>query len=94
MTSLVLYIVRSFWTLTGNPSLMKSPALLAIAAASSCTPEQAVFKLVQNEGITPLSGTTKPAHMEQDLAVHKLDIPEFLDESNKNFSAIRKFLWG
>ncbi|KAG5728759.1 Aldo-keto reductase family 1 member B10 [Termitomyces sp. T112] len=88
------FMYQSFWTLTGNPSLLKHPALLAIAAASSCTPEQAVFKFVQHEGITPLSGTTKSAHMRQDLAVHELWIPEFVDESNSHRNTIRKFLWG
>ncbi|KAG6817486.1 hypothetical protein H0H87_008111 [Tephrocybe sp. NHM501043] len=85
---------QSFWTLTGNPSLLNHPSILTIAAASACTPEQALYKFVQQEGIIPLSGTTKTLHMQQDLAVHDIEVPQFFDESNKDLNAIRKFLWG
>ncbi|KAG6919374.1 hypothetical protein DXG01_006923 [Tephrocybe rancida] len=84
---------QSFWTLSGNPLLLKHPALLAIAAASALTSEQVLFKFVQGEGITPLSGTTKTLHMQQDLAVHDVDVPDFLDEADENLNAIRKFIW-
>lgn len=65
---------RSFWTLSGSPTLLSNPALLSIASASRCTPEQALFKLAQDAGVTPLSGTTSELHMAEDLAVHKLEL--------------------
>ncbi|KAG6820284.1 hypothetical protein H0H93_002896 [Arthromyces matolae] len=89
-TNDVMY--QSFWTLTGNPLLLEHPALLAISAASSSTPEQTLFKFVQQEGITPLSGTTNTEHMSQDLAVYEKVIPGILDAKDENLKAIRKFL--
>ena len=38
---------RSFWTLTGNPTLLSTPELLRLAERSGMTPEQAVYKLCQ-----------------------------------------------
>ncbi|KAG6865488.1 hypothetical protein C0991_002200 [Blastosporella zonata] len=81
---------QSFWTLTGNPSILNHPSILAIAAAAACTPEQALFKFVQQKGIIPLSGTTKTLHMQQDVAVHGLEVPEFLDKLDENLNMIRK----
>lgn len=38
---------RSFWTLSGSPTLLRHPSLLGLAMKSSYTPEQAVYKLCQ-----------------------------------------------
>ncbi len=57
---------RSFWTLSGSPSLLGHPSVLAI---SEMTPAQVVFGLAQSLGIVPLSGTTNEVHMKEDLAV-------------------------
>ncbi|KAG5649808.1 hypothetical protein H0H81_001915 [Sphagnurus paluster] len=83
---------QSFWTLSGSPSLLSHPQLRALAAAANCTPEQAVFKLAQLEGVTPLSGTTSIIHMEQDMAVDSIQFPP--EESEKSLSAIRQILSG
>ncbi|KAF5349577.1 hypothetical protein D9756_008883 [Leucocoprinus leucothites] len=65
---------QSFWTLSGSPSLLSHPHLLSIARASSCTPEQALFKIAQDAGVTPLTGTTSGIHMGEDLAVHQIQL--------------------
>lgn len=77
----VLY--RSFWTLTGSPSLLKHPTLLDLAKELKCTPAQAVYKLAQSEGIIPLSGTTDRVHMEEGVATHKIDFSNELVKSVK-----------
>lgn len=64
---------QSFWTLTANPELLASPMVARLAAARSASREQALFSLVLELGVTPLTGTTSTAHMAQDLAV--LDWP-------------------
>ncbi|TRM58933.1 NADP-dependent oxidoreductase domain-containing protein [Schizophyllum amplum] len=64
---------QSFWTLTGSPSLLAHTYLREIAELADCTPEQALFKIVQSNGISPLSGTTSEDHMRQDLAVTGLN---------------------
>ncbi|ORX40735.1 NADP-dependent oxidoreductase domain-containing protein [Kockovaella imperatae] len=38
---------QSFWTLSGNPTLLHTPELLSIAEKHSLTPEQAVYALCQ-----------------------------------------------
>lgn len=67
---------RSFWTLSGSPSLLAHPTFLAIAEANSLTPEQTLYKLAQLHGITPLSGTTSVEHMKQDLDVETTELKE------------------
>jgi diketogulonate reductase-like aldo/keto reductase len=79
---------RSFWTLTGSPSLLAHPATAAIAKANKCTPAQAVYRFAQSLGITPLSGTTDEAHMREDVAVEKLS------KGEEHFSTLTKFIWG
>ncbi|KZP34397.1 Aldo/keto reductase [Athelia psychrophila] len=60
---------QSFWTLSGSPRLLKSPALLALSRDANCTPPQALFRFAQLQGITPLCGTTDESHMKEGVAV-------------------------
>ena len=60
---------QSFWTLSANPCLLRSPAVVRVAAERRGTPEQALFALVMSLGVTPLTGTCSPKHMAEDLAV-------------------------
>jgi diketogulonate reductase-like aldo/keto reductase len=78
---------RSFWTLSGSPSLLSHPSLVAVATASNCTPAQAVFRFAQLEGVTPLSGTTDEGHMQQDLAVENI---QFLPACDSHVSVIKQ----
>ena len=70
---------RSFWTLSGSPTLLADPALRAIAEAKHCTPAQALFRLAQLHGVTPLSGTTDAQHMREDVAAEEIDFSDELD---------------
>ncbi|KAK0448715.1 NADP-dependent oxidoreductase domain-containing protein [Armillaria borealis] len=65
---------QSFWTLTGSPSLLSHPSVLAISAASAMTPAQVLYGIVQMGGILPLSGTTNEVHMKEDVAVESSDL--------------------
>lgn len=60
---------RSFWTLSGSPSLLTHPSVLAIAQAAKITTAQVVFGLAQSMGVVPLSGTTSEVHMKEDVSV-------------------------
>ena len=64
---------RSFWTLSGAPNLLADKNIRAIAHTKGCTPSQALFKVAQENGVTPLSGTTKESHMDDAVATEKLD---------------------
>jgi len=82
------YCCRSFWTLTGSPSLLAHPATAAIAKANNCSPHQAVYRVVQSLGIIPLCGTTDETHMREDIMAEKLD------KGEEHFSGLTKFIWG
>lgn len=47
----------------------------AIARAHQRSPEQVFFSFVQRLGITPLTGTTSPQHMREDLDVTEQPVP-------------------
>jgi hypothetical protein len=79
---------RSFWTLTGSPSLLSHPATTAIAKANNCSPPQTVYRFVQSLGITPLCGTTDEAHMRDDITA------ENLDKGEGHFGTLAQFIWG
>lgn len=38
---------RSFWTLSGNPALLKSPPILQLSKTHNLTPQQVLFKFCQ-----------------------------------------------
>ncbi|KAI9095579.1 aldo/keto reductase [Phlyctochytrium arcticum] len=64
---------QSFWTLTGNPAVLRSSLFRTIAAEKKCSVEQVLYKALVDSGVIPLNGTTSEEHMTQDLAV--LDWP-------------------
>ncbi|KAJ6500192.1 NADP-dependent oxidoreductase domain-containing protein [Mycena vitilis] len=81
---------QSFWTLSGSPSLLATPELLAIAKASRCTPAQALFKFAMTGGVTPLCGTTNESHMDEGVAVSELE----LEGPPAEFEIPEKIVWG
>jgi diketogulonate reductase-like aldo/keto reductase len=58
---------QSFWTLTGNPALLQSNPVAALAQAAEVAPPIALYALVTNLGIEVLNGTTSMKHMRDDL---------------------------
>ncbi|KAK3623953.1 hypothetical protein LTR56_021314 [Elasticomyces elasticus] len=61
-------IYQSFWTLTGNPDLLRSPSVRHVAAGLGVTAPVALYGLALSlEGISILDGTTDPGHMKADL---------------------------
>lgn len=80
---------QSFWTLSGSPSLLGHPSLIALSRRKQLTLAQSVYLFARSLGITPLSGTTNVEHMKEDLEPEKMvagDEPEFAD--------LKKFIWG
>ena len=67
---------QSFWTLSGNPEALESRQVARVAARLGCTREQAWFAFTIALGITPLTGTTSAAHMQDDLAATQLEITD------------------
>lgn len=58
---------QSFWTLTGNPALLKTTPVTALALAVDIDEVTALYALVMHLGIVVLNGTTSSLHMRADL---------------------------
>jgi diketogulonate reductase-like aldo/keto reductase len=69
---------QSFWSLTGNPHLLKSEEIKELSRKYNKTPEQILYKFLNQIEVTPLNGTTSKIHMIEDL-----DIVNFSLESNE-----------
>jgi diketogulonate reductase-like aldo/keto reductase len=61
-------VYQGFSLLTANPEVMQHPLLAAVAERSSVTVAQVVFAFARAVGMLPLTGTSSPEHMQQDLA--------------------------
>jgi diketogulonate reductase-like aldo/keto reductase len=62
-------IYQSFWTLTANPHVLSNADLLCIAQKYQRSAAQVLFRYLTQIGIVPLTGTTSPVHMSEDLQV-------------------------
>lgn len=60
-------IYQGFSLLTANPFVL--PGVRKIAEEANKTPAQVLFRFSMHIGILPLTGTTSPIHMKEDLAL-------------------------
>ncbi|KAF2825247.1 aldo-keto reductase-like protein [Ophiobolus disseminans] len=58
---------QSFWTLTGNPALLKSEPVADLAEATGVVPAVALYALVIDLDVVILNGTSSKDHMRDDL---------------------------
>ena len=61
-------IYQGFSLLTANPEAVHHPMVVELAARARATPAQIIFRFAQAVGMLPLTGTSNPDHMKQDLA--------------------------
>src|SRR6266403_63458 len=61
-------VYQGFSLLTANPEVLQHPLVSRLAARLHATRPQVVFRFAQAVGMLPLTGTTDPEHMTQDLA--------------------------
>jgi diketogulonate reductase-like aldo/keto reductase len=69
-------VYQSFWTLTANPQLLASAAILTIAARHGRTPAQVLFRYLAQQDVVPLTGTTSVAHMREALAIFEFTLTD------------------
>lgn len=69
-------IYQGFSLLTANVAELRSAAFHEIVHRNGMTPAQVVFRFAIQVGMLPLTGTTDPAHMREDLAAQDLTLPE------------------
>lgn len=67
-------VYQGFSLLTANPEVVQHPAVAEIAARHRATPCQVIFRFAQQIGMVPLTGTTDPEHMREDLASNRFDL--------------------
>jgi len=67
-------IYQGFSLLTANPEVLRHPQVTGFAARSNRTPAQVVFSFARSVGMLPLTGTSNPEHMQQDLAIVDVEL--------------------
>ncbi len=67
---------QGFSLLTANETVRSNPALHTIAVKHHATAAQIVFRFAQQIGMVPLTGTSDPVHMREDLAVGTFQLDE------------------
>jgi diketogulonate reductase-like aldo/keto reductase len=68
-------IYQGFSLLTANIEVLHSAAIAEVAAVFGATPAQIIFSFSRAVGLLPLTGTSNPEHMRQDLACLSIDLP-------------------
>jgi diketogulonate reductase-like aldo/keto reductase len=69
-------IYQSFWTLTANTHVFSSLQMGRLAERYQCEPTQILLRFVSQLGIIPLTGTSSPEHMRDDLAMFHFQLSE------------------
>lgn len=67
-------VYQGFSLLTANQREMANPRIRKIAARLNATVAQVVFRFAIDVGMLPLTGTTDPKHMREDLAATELSL--------------------
>ena len=67
-------IYQGFSLLTANQEVLHHPAIARLAQRGSATPAQIIFAFARSVGLLPLTGTSNPEHMQQDLASSSLSL--------------------
>lgn len=60
-------VYQGFSLLTANPEVLAHPFVSRVAARTSASPAQVVFRFALAVGMLPLTGTTDAEHMREDL---------------------------
>ena len=67
-------IYQGFSLLTANQEVIVDPGVAKIADRLGLGPLQVIFRFAQQIGILPLTGTTNPQHMKEDLAIKGFEL--------------------
>ncbi len=68
----ILY--QGFSLLTANTFVLHHPEVQKIAARLNRTPMQIIFRFALQAGMVPLTGTTDPQHMKEDLQIFDFEL--------------------
>ncbi|OGQ04713.1 MAG: xylose reductase [Deltaproteobacteria bacterium RIFCSPLOWO2_01_44_7] len=73
-------VYQGFSLLTANPFVLQDSQVKKIASRVGKNPIQVVFRFAVQAGMTPLTGTTDPQHMKDDLQIFDFELTK--DEVN------------
>jgi len=68
-------VYQGFSLLTANVNDLRNREFAEVVRRSGRTPAQVVFRFALQVGMQPLTGTTDPAHMREDLGVYDFELP-------------------
>lgn len=69
-------VYQGFSLLTANPFVLEDAKVRQLADTHNATPEQIVFAFARKIGMIPLTGTTDPQHMADDLAAMEITLDD------------------
>jgi diketogulonate reductase-like aldo/keto reductase len=69
-------VYQGFSLLTANRQVLAHPTFVDVAERHRRTVPQIVFRFALMLGILPLTGTTDPVHMRQDLAARDIELDQ------------------
>ncbi|HEX2148820.1 MAG TPA: aldo/keto reductase [Actinomycetota bacterium] len=69
-------VYQGFSLLTANAPAVQSPLVFAIARSHGRLPSQVVFRFAMQIGMIPLTGTSDPGHMAEDLAAYDFELTD------------------
>lgn len=67
-------VYQGFRTLSANPHILADTVLQALAKQYQRSVAQILFRYLTQMGIVPLTGTTSPRHMAEDLAIFEFEL--------------------
>jgi diketogulonate reductase-like aldo/keto reductase len=67
-------VYQGFSLLTANVAIFRWPVIHDIARRHGRTPAQVIFRFALQLGIIPLTGTTNPRHMADDLVMYEFEL--------------------
>lgn len=85
-------IYQGFSLLTANSQVLMAPAVHDIADRLGVETAQVIFRFAIQVGMLPLTGTTNPKHMEQDLQAEHLQLTDEEVRLIESISAQRSFV--
>ena len=67
-------VYQGFSLLTANRGVLHHPEVGAIAARCETEPAQVIFRFARHVGMLPLTGTTNPQRMKEDLDIDRVEL--------------------
>jgi diketogulonate reductase-like aldo/keto reductase len=65
---------QGFSLLTANRHILTKPQFTKVASRCRCSPEQLIFAFALQSQMLPLTGTTNPVHMREDLEAYTIHL--------------------